>query len=607
MPSPPDPQVRHTRPSRAADILRYGRIDVFLLLGVLGAVVLVAAQLSLPWAVGRIIDDALSAQEPGALLRWSLFLAGAALVFIAAKGCSDVSFTRWRENGLMTLQTRMLDHLHRLRVDSLDRELSGSVHARFVNDATRAGQLLSPVLRQVVQSGAMLAMAAAVLLVQYGQLAFWALALVPAYVVFPLMFGPRLRRASAERQGAEARFSATLQESIRGLREIKTFNRGEWSAGRILPALRDAVRGRMRVALCHWGYNLQFALYWAILAVAYWLGGQRVLRGDMTVGELVAFVAYLGALSAPLDGLVSAHAQVQASDGAVRRVLDFLELPEEPQGTSFRNPARSAPRLEIERVRFTYPDRMRPALDDFSLSVEPGMRVAVVGPSGAGKSTLLKLLLRFHDPDSGRILLDGKDLRTHAPEALRSVIGCVAQEPTIFTGSVRENIRFGRVEATDPDVEEAARLAHAHDFICDLPDGYATELGERGVLLSVGQRQRLALARVLLRAPRLVLLDEPTSALDAVSEHAVGEGMRLLLAGRTSFVVAHRLSTVLAADRLVVVDGGRMVAAGTHAELLAASPLYDRLYRTSLADLDGGAAAQLCDAHSLRGARALSA
>jgi ATP-binding cassette, subfamily B, bacterial len=607
MPSRPDPLAAGLDRWAPVRVLRYGRLDGFLLLGLLGAVILVAAQLSLPWAVGRIIDDALGTGGPGALLRWSLFLAGAALVFIAAKGCSDVAFTRWRENALLALHVHMLGHLHRLPVDYLDREESGGVHARFVNDALRAVRLFSPVVRQVVQSGVLLVMAVVVLVAQYGHLALWALALVPAYVVFPLIFGPRLRRTSAELQAAEGRLSARLQEAIGGLREIKTFNRSDWSTERIVPALRHAVNRRMRVVLCHWGYNLQFALYWGILAVAYWLGGRQVLRGELTVGELVAFVAYLGALSAPLDGLISAHGEVQASHGAVRRVLDFLGQPQEPRGAPLPHRSPRAPRVAFEGVRYTYPGRVQPALIDFDLSVEPGMRVAVVGPSGAGKSTLLKLLLRFHDPDAGMIRLDGEDLRNLAPAAVRSMIGCVPQEPTLFTGSVRENLRFGRVAATDREVETAARLAHAHDFIRELPAGYDTELGERGVLLSVGQRQRLALARVLLRAPRLVLLDEPTSALDAVSERAIGEGLERLLEGRTSFVVAHRLSTVLAADRLVVVDAGRMVAAGTHAELLASSPLYGRLCRMSLTESNGASPRARLRPEPLRGATATSA
>ncbi|MEO1087809.1 MAG: ABC transporter ATP-binding protein, partial [Acidobacteriota bacterium] len=270
--------------------------------------------------------------------------------------------------------------------------------------------------------------------------------------------------------------------------------------------------------------------------------------------------------------------QVHGSAGALRRLDAFFDIPPEPEGTH-RNDAGTPPVLEFRDVTFTYPDRDEPALAGLNLRVEPGQHVAVVGPSGAGKSTLFKLLLRLHEPGGGDIRYNGVPLGQHDLKALRSAFAVVPQEPFLFSLDVRENIRLGRAEASDADVERASRMAHAHDFITELPRGFTTPVGERGVALSVGQKQRIAIARAGLREAGVVLLDEATSALDAESEHRVRSGLRELIRGRTAFSIAHRLHTITEADRILVLEGGRLVADGSHPELLQTSSLYRRLFR----------------------------
>lgn len=564
-------------------VLRYARLDLVVLGAVAACVLYVLAQVSLPWAVGRIIDDALTTKRTDALLTWAAFLVLAAFVSAVARGASELAFTAWRERAVLDLRLRMIDHLHQLRVCLLEREPAGRWQARLMNDAAVVGRLYNPTIHQIVHSTMHLASVAVVLGLQYGTLALWAVAVVPSYLILPLVLGRALRSSSADLQAAEAECSGRLQESITGIREIKAFARGNWSRSRIEPALRSAIGQRLRVAGLNGAYNLQFAVFWAVVAVAYWAGGRQVLAEEITVGQLVAFVAYIGALATPLDGLMTAHAQVQAGHGALSRVLAFLSLPAEADAGPGAPTVTRSPPVVFERVSFSYADRPCPAVIEFDLCVEAGTSVAVVGPSGAGKSTLLRLLLRFHDPHSGRILMDGIDLRQYDLTALRRAIGVLPQEPMLFSGSVRENIRFGCLEAAHADVEIAAQRARAHDFILQLPEGYDTEVGERGVGLSVGQRQRVALARIMLRDPALVLLDEPTSALDPVSEHAIQAGLRALLRQRTSFVVAHRLATIESADVIIVLDHGRLLAAGTHSDLLKTCRLYQTLHDASAA------------------------
>lgn len=413
-------------------------------------------------------------------------------------------------------------------------------------------------------------------------------AAVPAAVLPIRVLGRRVRRLSRAGQDLTGRLAATAEEQFHASATIHAFGRTRLEAERFggaVDAVVLAARGRIlaRAATMACGISLGFGAVCLVL----WIGGTDVAEGRIGVGGLSSFLFYAVLAATSLGGLSEVLGETQRAAGAAERIAEALALepavraPAEPKAPA--EPARGG--LSFEDVRYAYPTRLdRPALDGFSLTALPGETTALVGPSGGGKSTVLKLALRFCDPQEGRVLLDGNDLRGMDPEAARSRMAFVPQDPVVFSASVLENILYGREGASKEEAVEAAKAAAALEFIEALPQGWDTPLGERGARLSGGQRQRIAIARAVLRDPVLLLLDEATSALDSESERTVQEALERLSEGRTTIVVAHRLSTVLRADRIVVVEDGRVAAQGTHADLVGQGGLYARLAALQGAD-----------------------
>ena len=566
--------------------LRFGAEPLPLVIGTLAAWGNIAAQLALPWLIGLIIDETLVEGGGELLLARCALLALIAVVMVLLRQARVLAFTWLGGRAVVKLRTEMLGHLHRLPIGYFDRHKSGTTQALFTHDAPTMGTLYNPIVGDAIHSLSELLALVTLVGVRYGGMIWVAAALIPVYVLLPALLARRTGAAARRLQEARAEVSAGIQETIGAVREIKAFTAEDWNARRQDGPLRAVLRRVMGLTAVRSVYSLSFALYWIAIGFLYWFGGRQVLAGEITLGALIALVTYLGLLDGPSSRLVGLHAETQTALSAAARVQDFLALPEERDGEQAPAVAASRPDavdVEFERVTFRYAEGSHPALADLSFRVEAAQRAAIVGPSGAGKSTLIALLMRLYEPERGTILVARTPLDRWPLAALRRTVGAVFQEPLLLGISIGDNIRLGRIDATDQEVTEAARLANAHQFIASLPDGYATELGERGVGLSVGQRQRIAIARALLRDPPILVLDEATSALDAESERLVQEALDRLMAGRTCFTVAHRLASVARADTILVLDRGSLAGQGTHRELQEGCPLYRRLLQLQLA------------------------
>tara|TARA_R110002073_G_scaffold46764_1_gene127355 strand:- start:557 stop:2377 length:1821 start_codon:yes stop_codon:yes gene_type:complete len=404
---------------------------------------------------------------------------------------------------------------------------------------------------------------------------------VPLILLPILIFGRRVRKLSSQSQDSIASVGSYAGEVIQHIRVVQSYTREQFETkafAREVEAAFDIARKRIRqrsFLICG-----AILLLFAGMSGMLWEGGQDVISGHMSGGELGAFVFYAIMVGSGFATLSEVWGDLLRAAGAADRLVELINTrsPITDPGNGAVASVDNRPDIHMEKVSFAYPTRpSQPALRDFSLHIEAGKSLALVGPSGAGKSTVFELLLRFYDPQSGRILLDGRDIRTLGLQQLREHIALVPQQPVLFTGDVRYNIAYGKLDASDAEIEAAARSAHAHAFISALPQGYRSHLGEQGVRLSGGQRQRIALARAILNDPKLLLLDEATSALDTESEYQVQLALQELMRDRTTVIIAHRLSTILHADNIAVLDHGELIATGTHESLLLSCPLYARL------------------------------
>ena len=580
-PAPPKPSPRQSVNSLRG-LLPFLAPHRRLLAAWLGALALSStATLSLPVAVKHMIDRGFGAG--GDIDRWFLLMFGVAVLLAVATALRFYFVSMLGERVVIDLRATLYGHLLSLDQAFYDRSRSAELVSRLSADTellrSVVGSSMSVALRSVVTVLGSVVM----LVVTSPTLAGLAVVGIPFAVLPIALGGRRVRKASEASQNRVADANARAGETLGAMHTVQSYAREAYERRRFGDALAATLAAAdKRIRLQSLLTATAIVLFFGAIVLVLWSGAQAVINGTMSAGTLGQFMLYALIGAGSVGALTEVWAEVQRAGGGMQRIADLLgeraavAVPEAP--TPLPSPVRGA--LRFDDVRFSYPSRPDDAaLDGFSLDVRPGETVALVGPSGAGKSTVLQLLLRFHDPQHGRITLDGIDLRALDLQALRGCIALVPQNPMIFAASAADNIRYGRLDASDDDVVQAARLAEADEFLRALPRGYASELGERGARISGGQQQRVAIARALLKDAPVLLLDEATSALDAQSEFMIQQALERLMRGRTTLVIAHRLATVLKADRIVVMDDGRIVDVGTHAELQAKGGLYAELAR----------------------------
>jgi subfamily B ATP-binding cassette protein MsbA len=596
MADPPEQRPRRIpKPGRLVRLWPRVRPYRRILLGATIALILSSiASLAFPMVVRYLLDAAFVNRNRALLDRIALGLVALFCVQAVLNYFQAYLLSAAGEQAVAGLRRELFARLLEMPPGFFAERRTGELTSRLTVDIGLLQSVLSHQVSEFARQ--VLALVGGVVLLTYLQprLTLTALLVAPVVVGTAMVFGKRLRRITTSVQDRVAEASAVAEEAFSQIRTVQSFVQEPAERARYGERIRASVRmalQRAKVRGVFFGM-LTFSTFAGIVFVL-WQGGLLVLSGELTAGALVGFLLYTITIAASIGALATSFTSYQEAVGAAERVFEILEM--EP---SIADPPAPVPlpkpvqgRVAFEGVSFRYQaDSSLPwTLDDVTLMVSPGETVALVGPSGGGKTTLVSLLPRFWDVDRGRITLDGTDIRSLRLADLRGAIGIVPQEPALFSGTIRENIAYARPSATDADVQAAARAAHAHEFIERLPQGYDTLVGERGIKLSGGQRQRVAIARAILKDPAVLILDEATSSLDTESERLIEDALTKLLVGRTTLIIAHRLSTVQRADRLVVVDRGRIVETGTHGELLALGGLYARLYQRQFREADLGA------------------
>ena len=547
---------------------------------IVAMVVVTASSLAVPYLLSVAIDRGIYARNLG-VLTW--VVVAFVVVSVVNLGASYLQtyLTSWvGEHVIFDLRRQLFAHLQKLSLDFFSRQKTGWIVSRLTNDVDAVDQLVTDGVTSLVTNSLTLVGAVVMMFVLDWRLALGTLTVMPFLLVATLMFRSRSARAYALVRNKIGDVSAHLQESISGVRVLQAFRREQGDYERLM-VVNAAYRDVNYRTVVQSGVYFPFVefLQAAATVIILWYGGHLVTGKALQFGVLIAFIAYLNSFFDPLQQLSQLYNTFQASMAAVQKIYtvldtdpDMLDAPGAVDLPDIRGG------VELRDITFGY-NADEPVLHDVDLAIPAGKTVALVGPTGAGKSTVIKLLARFYDPQAGRVLIDGHDLRDVTQRSLREQLAVVPQEAFLFSGSVLDNIRFARPTAADDEVKRVARIVGVHDFVEDLPDGYDTDVQEGGSGLSTGQRQLVSFARALLADPRILILDEATSSVDAESERRIERAMEVLFSGRTSIIVAHRLSTVRYADEIVVVDGGRIVERGTHDELVAANGRYAGLYR----------------------------
>ncbi|WP_078083407.1 ABC transporter transmembrane domain-containing protein [Microbulbifer mangrovi] len=553
-----------------------------------GAAVALVFTAGVTLAIGQgvrlLVDTGLTGDSSAALGQAVLVLMVLAVLMAVGTYARHYLVSWMGERVVADLRKAVFDHIVTLHPSYFETNRSGEIMSRLTTDTTLLQHIIGTSFSMALRSGLMFVGALVLLLFTNLKLSLMVLVGVPLVLLPIVLYGRRVRKLSKASQDSIADVGSYAGEIIQHIKTVQSYTREQHEQQAFAAEVETAFdvakqRVRQRSLLIAVVILLMFGAVSALL----WVGGNDMIAGRMSSGDLAAFVFYAIMMGSAVATISEVYGELQRATGATERLVDLLnvqaEIPASSASIDSDTPAHNAEaEVVFDGVEFSYPSRLdRPAIDGLDLTVAAGKNLALVGPSGAGKSTLLELLQRFYDPCAGRITLDGVDIREMDTGTLRRLIAVVPQQPALFTADIWYNIRYGKPDATDAEVIAAARAAHAHEFIEQLPDGYSSHLGEQGTRLSGGQKQRIAIARAILKDPKILLLDEATSALDAESEHHVQQALEALMKNRTSIVIAHRLATILHADSIAVLDRGQLVAQGSHRQLIEISPLYKRL------------------------------